>query len=123
MPLRYNGKNITFARSLRKNATPQENRPWYRFLRGYRVRFQRQRPIGEFIADFYCHRARLVIEVDGSQHFSEEGEKYDAFRTERLAEYDLQVIRFTNRQIDENFYGVCEYIDLVVKNILSAAEE
>ena len=79
MPLRYNGKNITFARSLRKNATPQENRLWYRFLRGYRVRFQRQRPIGEFIADFYCHRARLVIEVDGSQHFSEEGEKYDAF--------------------------------------------
>ncbi len=122
MPLRYNGKNIKFARFLRKNATPQENRLWYHFLRGYKVTFQRQRPIGEFIADFYCHRARLVIEVDGSQHFSEEGEKYDAFRTERLEGYDLQVIRFTNRQIDENFYGVCEYIDLVVSNILAAVE-
>ena len=119
MPLRYNGRNVKLSRMLRKNATPQENHLWYDFLSEYEVRFQRQKPIGEFIADFYCHAAKLVIEVDGSQHYSDEGMGYDEFRTEKLEEDGLQVIRFTNRQINENFYGVCEYIDFVVKDSLS----
>ena len=116
MSLKYDGKNIEFAKQLRKEATPQERRLWYCFLAQYPVRFQRQKPIGAFIADFYCHEAKLVVELDGSQHFSEEGIKRDRFRTERLEGYDLNVIRFTNREIDENFLGVCEYIDFVVKN-------
>ena len=114
--LKYDGKNIEFAKQLRKDATPQERRLWYCFLAQYPVRFQRQKPIGAFIADFYCHEAKLVIELDGSQHFSEEGIKRDRFRTEKLEGYDLTVIRFTNREIDENFLGVCEYIDFVVKS-------
>lgn len=75
--------------------------------------------IDDFIADFYCKDARLVIEVDGSQHYSDEGLKKDQYRTERLEKYNLLIIRITNQQIDKNFYGVCSYIDQIVKEILS----
>ena len=121
MSLKYNGKNISLAKNLRKNATPQENHLWYDFLSTYEVRFQRQKAIDNFIADFYCHKAKLVIEIDGSQHYNRKEQQKDKFRTEVLRGYDLTVIRFTNRQISENFRGVCEYIDLVVKNSLSLA--
>ena len=98
-----------------KNATPQENHLWYDFLSGYGVRFQRQKAIDNFIADFYCHRAKLIIEIDGSQHFTDSGKEKDSFRTEILEGYDLKIIRFSNNQINENFRGVCEYIDFVVR--------
>jgi len=115
MPLKYNGNNIVLAKNLRKNATPQENRLWYDFLSKYEVRFQRQKAIDDFIVDFYCYKAKLVIEIDGSQHFTEAGKLKDEFRTEKLAGYDLKVIRFTNRQINTKFQSVCKYIDEVVK--------
>ena len=115
MSLDYNEKNITLAKNLRKNATPQENHLWYDFLSKYEVRFQRQKAIDKFIADFYCHKAKLIIEIDGSQHYTEKGRQKDEFRTEILEGYDLKVIRFTNRQIITNFSGVCEYIDATVK--------
>ena len=115
MPLKYNGKNISLAKNLRKNATPEENHLWYDFLSKYEIRFQRQKAIDNFIADFYCYRARLIIEIDGSQHYTSEGKNKDEFRTEILKEYGLKVIRFTNRQINDNFIGVCKYIDAVVK--------
>ena len=115
MSLDYNEKNITLARNLRKNATPLENHLWYDFLSKYEIRFQRQKAIDNFIADFYCHKAKLIIEIDGSQHYAEEGRQKDEFRTEILEGYDLKVIRFTNRQINTNFRGVCEYIDAAVK--------
>jgi len=115
MSIEYNRKNIILAKNLRKNATPEENHLWYDFLSKYEVRFQRQKAIDNFIADFYCHKAKLVIEIDGSQHYTVAGIKRDEFRTEILEEYNLQVIRFTNDQINQNFKGVCEYIDMVVK--------
>ena len=115
MSLDYNRKSISLAKNLRINATPQENHLWYDFLSKYEIRFQRQKAIDHFIADFYCHKAKLVIEVDGAQHYSEEGMQKDEFRTEILEGYDLKVIRFTNRQIDTNFHDVCNYIDEVVK--------
>ena len=115
MSLKYNGKNIVLAKNLRKNATKQENRLWYDFLSNYEVRFQRQKAIGNFIADFYCHKAKLIIEIDGSQHYTEEGKQKDNLRTEVLEGYDLKVIRVTNREINKNFNGVCEYIDMIVK--------
>ena len=118
MSLDYNSKNIVLAKALRKNATPQETKLWYEFLSKYNVRFQRQKAIDNFIADFYCHKAKLVIEIDGSQHYTEEGRKKDEFRTEVLEGYDLKIIRFTNWQIDTNFRGVCDYIDFVVENCL-----
>ena len=115
MSLDYNEKNITLAKNLRKNATPQENHLWYDFLSKYEVRFQRQKAIDNFIADFYCHKAKLIIEIDGSQHYEEENRRNDEIRTEILEGYDLKVIRFTNRQINTNFRGVCEYIDATVQ--------
>ena len=116
MPLNYNGKNIVLAKNLRKNATPQEKHLWYDFLSTYEVRFQRQKPIGNFIADFYCYKAKLVIELDGSQHFTESGKRNDEYRTEKLEDLDLKVIRFSNHQINTNFESVCNYIDKVVKS-------
>ena len=115
MSLDYNRENIILAKNLRKNATQEENHLWYDFLSRYEIRFQRQKAIDNFIADFYCHKANLIIEIDGSQHYTEQGKRNDAFRTEILEGYKLRIIRFTNRQISENFKGVCEYIDTVVK--------
>ena len=115
MSLDYNKKNITLAKNLRKQATPQENHLWYDFLSKYGVRFQRQKAIDNFIADFYCHQAKLIIEIDGSQHHTVDGKQRDDFRTEILEGYNLKVIRFTNHQINTNFRGVCEYIDVTVK--------
>jgi very-short-patch-repair endonuclease len=119
MSLGYNKKNIPLAKILRANSTPQENHLWYDFLSTYKVKFQRQKAIDNFIADFYCHKAKLIIEIDGTQHYTEKGVQKDEFRTEILEGYDLKVIRFTNRQIDTNFSGVCEYINIVVNTALS----
>ncbi|MBP3377692.1 MAG: endonuclease domain-containing protein [Clostridia bacterium] len=118
MSLEYNEKNIVLAKNLRKNATQQEKHLWYDFLSKYEVRFQRQKAIDNFIADFYCHKARLVIEIDGSQHYTESGIQRDEFRTEIFEGYGLRVIRFTNHQIDTNFKNVCEYIDVTVRAFL-----
>ena len=115
MSLKYNSNNIKLAKNLRKNTTPQENKLWYDFLSKYEIRFQRQKAIDNFIADFYCHKAKLVIEIDGSQHYLDKIAKDDEFRTEILEGYDLKVIRFTNKQIMNNFEGVCKYIDIIVK--------
>ena len=114
MSFRYNGKNIILARNLRKNATPQENHLWYDFLAKYKIRFQRQKSIGNFIVDFYCHKARLVIEIYGSQHDTEKGMAQDKLRTDFFEKINLCVIRFSNRQIENDFVRVCEYIDQVV---------
>ena len=116
MPLNYNSENIELAKSLRKNMTPQEKHLWYDYLAGYKPNFQRQKSIDNFIADFYCQKAKLIIEIDGTGHFTEEGRRKDALRTEILEKYGLIVIRFTNRQIDKNFKDVCSEIDKTVKS-------
>ena len=116
--IKYNGKNTVLAKNLRKRATPQEKHLWYDFLSKYEVRFQRQRPIGNFIADFYCHRVKLVIEIDGFQHLTCTGAVKDKYRTEILNDFGLTVIRFTNNQIDNDFVDVCNYIDEMVKKLI-----
>ena len=118
MSLEYNKKNVILAKNLRNNATPEENHLWYDFLSKYTPRFQRQKVIDNFIADFYCHKAKLVIEIDGSQHRTNEGKVKDEFRTEILEGYDLKVIRFSNKQIDKRFFDVCNYIDTVVQSLI-----
>lgn len=118
MSLPYKKELIPRAKELRKTATPQENHLWYDFLRSYPVRFQRQKTIGSFIADFYCHAAKLVVEIDGSQHYEPQGLAYDAERTAVLDQYGLLVLRFSNRDIDTLFQAVCEQIDQVVKERL-----
>ena len=114
----YNNKeNIPLAKALRKNMTPWERKLWYDFLRTYPVRFQRQKAIGNYIADFYCARARLVIELDGGGHYTAEQAEKDALRTKDLESMNLTVVRICNLDIDRNFRGVCEYIDLTVKRL------
>ena len=98
------------ARNLRNNATPQERKIWYLFLRRFPLRFHRQKAIGPYIVDFYCHKAKLVIEIDGSQHIEQEKQENDQKRTDYLESIGLGVIRFTNRDIDHNFDGVCNQI-------------
>ena len=115
MSLPYQGKLIPRAKELRKEATKQENHLWYDFLKSYPVRFQRQKTIDYFIADFYCHAAKLIIELDGSQHYEEQGLERDKERTAILEQYGVMVLRFSNRDIERNFQGVCKTIELTVK--------
>ena len=110
-PLRKNNKLLNIARILRRNMTRQEKHLWYDFLRHYPVKIYKQRIIDDFIADFYCHSARLVIELDGSQHFTKKGKTHDELRTEILERYGLYVLRVSNKDIDDNFEGVCSMID------------
>ncbi len=95
--------------------TPQERKLWYMFLRTYPVKFYKQRIIESFIVDFYCHAAKLVIEIDGSQHYEPQGQAYDEERTAILKKYGLEVLRFSNREINTDFRAVCEHIDNTVK--------
>ncbi len=114
----YNKANIPLAKVLRKNMTPWERKLWYDFLRNYPVRFQRQKAIGNYITDFYCAKARLVIELDGGGHYIAEQAEKDKLRTKELKSMNLTVVRICNLDIDRNFSGVCEYIDLAVQNSL-----
>ena len=123
MSLEYNKHLIPLAKSLRKHATPQENHLWYDFLRSYTPRFQRQKTIGQFIADFYCEKAKLVIELDGSQHFTPEGHTYDEARTAAIETAHVEVLRFTNRDIDSSFRAVCTQIDAAVHERLDHKKE
>ena len=99
--------------------TKEERHLWYDFLKAYPTRFIRQKISGTYIVDFYCAQARLVIEIDGSGHYTEEGELYDKERTKFLSKYGLRVVRVTNLEIARNFQGVCEYIDMLVQQSLS----
>ncbi len=112
---KYNKNNILLAKELRKNMTPWERKLWYEFLRDYPIRFQRQKAIGNYIADFYCAKAGLVIELDGGEHYTAAQAKKDEVRTKELESMHLTVLRICNLDIDRNFSGVCEYIDLAVK--------
>ena len=123
MSLEYNKNLIPRAKELRKNATPQENELWYKFLRTYPIRFQRQKTIGQFIADFYCHEAKLAIELDGSQHFTPEGITHDEARTAAIETVGVEVLRFTNRDIDSKFKAVCTKIDAVVQERIDRQKE
>ncbi len=113
----YNKANIPLAKVLRKSMTPWERKLWYDYLRNYPVRFQRQKAIGNYIADFYCAKARLVVELDGGGHYTAEQEEKDVSRTKDLEAMNLTVLRICNLDIDCNFSGVCETIDLTVKNL------
>lgn len=115
----YRSASLGRSRELRKSMTPQERRLWYEFLRSYPIKVYRQRSIGPYIADFFCHAAQLVIEVDGGQHFTPEGLDHDRIRTQVMGEYGLTVLRFDNGQVDRQFAAVCQEIDRVIRERLS----
>ena len=119
MQRKHNKDIVSTAKMLRKNMTKEEKNLWYDFLRTYPVRFSRQKVLGKYIADFYCAKAKLIIELDCSGHYTEEGKQYDEERTAFLQEYGLTVIRIPNTEIHKNFRGVCEYIDHLVEQSLS----
>ena len=106
------------ARRLRREMTPHERKLWYLFLRKYPVKIYKQRIIGKYIVDFYCASAKLVIEVDGSQHYEPQGMAYDIERSAFLSALGLEVLRFSNREIDREFRGVCEQIDMTIQKRL-----
>ena len=119
MNYKHNPSLTENARKLRKNMTKEERHLWYDFLKNYSVRFLRQRVIDNYIVDFYCSQAGLVIELDGSQHYEPGMAWKDAFRTEQLEKRDLTVLRIPNNAVNQNFLGVCQYIDMLVQQLIA----
>ena len=119
MESKHNKKLVPFARQLRKEMTKEERHLWYDYLRSYPVRFSRQKVLGKYVVDFYSAEAKLVIELDGSQHYDEQNQEKDAKRTAFLECYGLNVIRIPNNEVNTNFSGVCEFIDVTVRQSLS----
>ncbi len=113
--IEYNGKLNLLSKTLRKNMTFEEKELWYKYLRNYPIKFYRQRIIGNYIVDFYCAKAKLVIELDGSQHYDEKSIIYDNERTHFLENSGLTVVRIPNNEIKKNLSNVCDYIDNIVK--------
>ena len=106
----YNPKLTGNAKALRKNMTKEERHLWYDFLKTLPVTVNRQKVIGKYIVDFYCASAKLVIELDGSQHFEEHGVTTDTERDTYLRSLGLTVLRYSNREVNQRFSGVCEDI-------------
>ena len=119
MDYKHNKSLVSNARNLRKNMTKEERHLWYDFLRSYPIKFLRQKILGKYIVEFYCAEAKLIVELDGSQHYETREMEYDTERTVYLEQYGIQVLRIPNNEVNQNFSGVCEYIDLAVRQSLS----
>ena len=115
MKIPKNDSLLPLARQLRREMTPHERKLWFLFLRTYPVKIYKQRIIRSYIADFYCASAKLVIELDGAQHFEADAAACDAKRDAAFRALGLCVLRFSNREIDREFPLVCERIDQVIK--------
>jgi very-short-patch-repair endonuclease len=115
--LPYNPELVARAKEFRNNPTPMEKKLWQNYLRTLQFRVLRQRPIDHFIVDFYCSTLRLVIELDGESHFTEQGKAHDVERTAILEGYGLTVLRFTNREVMEQFEDVCARIERCLNNV------
>ena len=111
-------KLLRNSQSLRKNMTKEERHLWYDFLKTYPVQFKRQYPVGCYIVDFYCYRAKLVIELDGSQHYEPDTIRQDQIRTNFLQQQGLSVLRFSNQDVMTEFRSVCESINIAVRQRL-----
>ena len=116
-----NSKLTANARVLRKSMTKEESRLWYQFLCRYKPRFHRQYVIGPYIADFYCHQVKLVVELDGSQHCDPKKMEYDRERSKYLHSQGLKVLRFSNLDVMRRFESVCEAINLEVNGAIQEA--
>ena len=98
--------------------TKEERRLWYEYLHNYPHRFRRQVTCGNYILDFYCAAAKLAVELDGSQHYEQNAQDYDAKRTAYLNSIGIQVLRFSNLDILQNLHGVCHAIDTAAQKRL-----
>ena len=104
-----------FASDNRKNMPQGERHLWYDCLKPCEFKFVRQKRVDNYIVDFYCHQARLAIEVDGKQHYTEEARLYDAQRTMELERHGIMVLRYTNQQIFQYFDAIKGEIERIVK--------
>ena len=111
MPIPYNASNVPLARALRKEMTPWERKLWFGFLKDYPLRWQRQKPILDYIVDFYCAKAKLAIELDGSGHYYPSKQLDDDNRTRAIESIGIAVCRFANNEIDKYFRSVCDEIN------------
>ena len=118
MTIPKDNSQLENARHLRREMTPHERKLWYLFLRKYPVKIYKQRIIGRYIVDFYCSSAKLVIELDGSGHYEPQQMDYDSARTAFLTALGLEVLRFSNRDVDRDFRGVCTQIDMTIQKRL-----
>ena len=114
--MEQNRKLKPTSQTLRKNAAKEENLLWYNFLRLYKPQFRRQYVIGDYIVDFYCHKAKLVVELDGSQHYEPKAIEHDRARSAYLESQGVYVLRISNVDVLRRFANVCEYIDNIVKS-------
>ncbi|MBQ4579708.1 MAG: endonuclease domain-containing protein [Clostridia bacterium] len=112
-----------YAQENRKNLTAEEKKLRYDFLRNHPFKFRRQKSFGCYIVDFFCSSAKLVIELDGSQHFTDEGKVWDENRTAYLNTLGLTVLRFTNRQVSNSFESVCAMIDEFIEKTVYEAQK
>ncbi len=119
MERKHNKMLTENAKILRNNMTKEEKHLWYDYFKKCPVRFSRQKVLGKYIADFYSAEAKIVIELDGAQHFEKENRIYDEKRTEFLEQYDLKIIRIPNGEINTNFEGICRYLDKQIEQSLS----
>lgn len=117
MPTQRNTQLVPLAKKLRKEMTKEERHLWYDFLHDHPAHFRRQKVLGNYIADFYSAEAKLVIELDGSQHYEPDAAQKDAERTAFIESYGLKVIRIPNNEINRNFQNVCEYINQVIAGV------
>ena len=119
MERKHNKMLTENAKILRNNMTKEEKHLWYDYLKKCPVKFSRQKVLGRYIADFYSAKAKIVIELDGAQHFEKENRIYDEKRTEFLEQYGLKIIRIPNGEINTNFEGICRYLDEQIEQSLS----
>jgi len=122
MQPKYNKELTSLAKNLRRNMTPQERDLWYQYLRHHPLKFTRQKVLGKYIADFYCASAKLVVELDGSQHYDEKGMEADRERTQFLMQYGIRVLRIPNNAVSQNLRGVCDYIDAILQGTVPFPE-
>ena len=108
-----------YAKENRKNMTDEEKKVWYQILRGHDPEFHRQRIIGNYIVDFYCPKLKLIIEIDGYQHFYEENKEYDSKRTEYFEKLGFYVLRFENTEVNKDI----EEVRYIINNVCDALEK
>ena len=113
--LHYRRDLVSKSRRLRRDSTPAERKLWFEFLRDLPVKFTRQKPLGDYIVDFYCASRMLVVEIDGDSHFTGEATSRDAGRTAALEAKGLRVARFTNEDVMQRFEAVCLEIAALLK--------
>ena len=123
MDWKHDPSKTLFARHLRNDATKEERHLWYDHLRGLPVMVHRQKVLGPYIVDFYIAAAGMVIEVDGVQHYEDEGRARDEARDAWLREQGLIVLRYTNQEVKYIFYGVCANIDRTLQAALNGAPQ